>query len=292
MSKCVSCNGDLQVHRSYDFRTSRFRNVYKNQYIYKCLDCGLNQADVEFLDDPRLSDYYANEYRSSANIAVLGDISGAIYRQRAAALADVADQNLCREPRRLFEVGAGYGFNLHELIERYPNAVAMTDEVSSIGAAHHGERILRGQLSDGNYDVIILSHVLEHFSDPLALLERARQGLADGGVIVLEVPNDVAGIVPYNGCDEPHLTFFEIEPLRKLLLSAKLEIVELFVAGPNNIPDTRQVRLRRKVRRILSGIPGVEALLDRRAAGRISAGAGYRTRNPAGMFLRAVLRKP
>jgi SAM-dependent methyltransferase len=40
-----------------------------------------------------------------------------------------------------------------------------------------------------SYHLVVLSHVIEHLSDPLSALRRIRQLLATGGRVVLEYPN-------------------------------------------------------------------------------------------------------
>lgn len=43
--------------------------------------------------------------------------------------------------------------------------------------------------SDDKYDYIILSHVLEHFSDPIAIISSLKKILKDDGKLYIEVPN-------------------------------------------------------------------------------------------------------
>ncbi len=44
-------------------------------------------------------------------------------------------------------------------------------------------------LADGSFDLVVLSHVLEHVLDPRSTLERCRKLLRDGGTLFVEVPN-------------------------------------------------------------------------------------------------------
>jgi hypothetical protein len=45
------------------------------------------------------------------------------------------------------------------------------------------------EIPDRSFDVILMSHVLEHTSDPVATLERARALLSPGGELIIVVPN-------------------------------------------------------------------------------------------------------
>lgn len=245
---------------------------------------------MDQVDEAGLSRYYARSYRADAKFAELGPTSRSIYQQRGRALADLALAHLDRAPARVFEVGAGYGFNLAEFLSRFPGIAAVTDEVSSIASAHHAPQIARGDLADGGNDVVILSHVLEHFSDPVALLRRAAASLNPGGVVVIEVPNDVDGIIRYNGPDEPHLLFFELGTLESVLRQACLQVLDIYGAGPPNVRDTLALRAKRLVRDILNAFPPTNALFQRRASARISGDPAFGLRNPDGLFLRAVVR--
>lgn len=245
---------------------------------------------MDRVDEAGLSRYYAESYRVDAKIAQLGPTSQAIYLQRAEALADLAQQHLERTPNRVFEVGAGYGFNLAAFLSRFPNVGLATDEVSSVASAYHAPQIAKGDLADGGNDVVILSHVLEHFSDPVGLLRRAAASLNPGGIMVIEVPNDVDDIIRYNGPDEPHLLFFELETLRSILKQAGLEVLDIYGAGPPNVRDTLALQVKRLVREALIAFPPTNALFQRHASARIAANPAFGQRNPDGLFLRAAVR--
>jgi 2-polyprenyl-3-methyl-5-hydroxy-6-metoxy-1,4-benzoquinol methylase len=64
-----------------------------------------------------------------------------------------------------------------------PKLVALANE--------HGIEMQAGGLDvvTGTWDVIILSHVLEHFSDPLGVLRKLSTRLNKLGVLYVEVPN-------------------------------------------------------------------------------------------------------
>ena len=130
---------------------------------------------------------------------------------RAAALAELAAEHCVGPAARAFEVGAGYGYNLSALKALYPDLLLFTDELDE--SIDLPDEIQRASLSDGPYDIVILSHVLEHFAYPKRVISATLNALSKNGVVVIEVPNDVPGIVPLNGPDEPHLTFFTAQTL-------------------------------------------------------------------------------
>jgi SAM-dependent methyltransferase len=280
MGICVSCGGGLTPVRKYQFKSAAFRRVYSDRAVYACTDCGLAQVDVSKVDDDALSHYYRVEYRAVAQIGV-GDPGHRWYRARAAALAKLAASHSLRAPQRVFEVGAGYGYNLLAMKELYPDALLYTDELDQTIALP--KSIRRATLGGGGYDVITLSHVLEHFSNPKSLIASALTALTVGGILLIEVPNDVPGIYPLNGPDEPHLTFFTAKSLELLLGTPTI-----FGVGPPYQRKTIYMRSRRAALRILRRMPIVSGLIGRRSA-RIISPDSFCARRTDGIFLRAVL---
>ena len=192
MGNCVSCSGDLGFFRRYDFKTENFRRVYSDGNVYRCLKCGLVQVDTSKVNENALSRYYRTEYRAVAEIGAGG--SEWPLGLGAVTLAKLAAEHVTRPPERIFELGAGYGYNLLEMKKVFPTAELFTeepDETIELPAA-----INRAALSDGGYDVIILSHVLEHLTHPKPAIRRIIDALADGGIVVIEVPNDVPKFIP------------------------------------------------------------------------------------------------
>jgi SAM-dependent methyltransferase len=280
MSKCVSCGGRLKPVRKYDFKSEAFRKVYSDRHVYSCVECGLSQTDVSKINEAALSRYYRAEYRAVAQIGV-GDPGHRWYRARATALALLAAEHLPRSPARVFELGAGYGYNLLAVKELYPAALLFTDELDETVTLP--EAINRAELSAGVYDVVILSHVLEHFTDPKRLIRSVLNALTLGGIVIIEVPNDVPGIFPLNGPDEPHLTFFTAETLTPLLGSSAV-----FGAGPRYQRKTLYMRGRRFAARIVRRIPVLSKLVERRQIQVVSP-ESFSVRRSDGVFLRAVL---
>jgi SAM-dependent methyltransferase len=280
MGTCVSCGGRLKPVRRYAFKSNAFRKVYSDRHVYSCVECGLSQADVSKINEGALSEYYRAEYRAVAQIGV-GDPGHRWYRARATALATLAAEHLPRSPARVFELGAGYGYNLLAVKELYPAVMLFTDELDETVTLP--EAINRAALSEGVYDVVILSHVLEHFTDPKRLIRSALNALALGGIVVIEVPNDVPGIFPLNGPDEPHLTFFTAQTLIALLGSSAV-----FGAGPRYQRKTTYMRGRRFASRMIRRIPVLSKLLEMRQT-RVVSPESFSVRRSDGVFLRAVL---
>ena len=82
----------------------------------------------------------------------------------------------------------------------------------------------------GPFDVIVMNHVLEHISDPVGFLGEVKQILAPGGLIHIAVPNVncwealLPGWISY---EEYHLTYFTSKTLRRALIAAGFEAVDI-----------------------------------------------------------------
>lgn len=287
---CASCGGSLRRHRRYEFASAAFRRIYGDPNVYACSGCDLVQVDTAAVDDAALGRYYEHDYRAVAKLGIAPDEAGhRWYRARGVALADLAQRHAARTPARAFELGAGYGYNLDSLREVFPGLATFTDEADRNIRFH--EAIGRANLADGPWDMVILSHVLEHFSDPVGLLQSAVDQLVAGGLLVIEVPNDRAGIIPINGPDEPHLTFFTESTLRQLLERvSRYELVEIFTAGPLNTPRSAATMMRRRLLGAAMQTPGLRRLASARRSGQ-AAHLDFRQPTPDGVFLRAVLRR-
>lgn len=286
---CVVCGAALRQQRRYDFRSDTFRRVYTDRCVYRCTDCNLSQVDMGKVDKGLLDRYYVDQYRVVANAGAKSDVSSALWQLRADALVKLAGRHFTGTPTRIFEVGAGYGVNLKALGAAYPGAELFTDEVSEVVEQSVG--VQRADLKDGPFGIVLLSHVLEHFADPIGLMDRVVSALAPGGIVVIEVPNDVDDIVRYNGSDEPHLTFFERATLRSALDKVRgLEVVELFAAGPSVTRLTMKRRVKTLARSIVYRLPVLSGMAARRGVKRVRE-MDFAQRNDDGLFLRAVLRK-
>ena len=143
-----------------------------------------------------------------------------------------------REPcgdNRLLDVGCGGGGTLATYrhlgwavrgVEPSPQAVA---RCRARGLAVHQGTVFDAPFGR-EFDVVLLSHVIEHVREPVATLARAGQFLAPGGTVLVATPNARAlGFALYRSCwfplDAPrHLHLFDPHTLRLLGQRAGLAV--------------------------------------------------------------------
>jgi SAM-dependent methyltransferase len=100
-------------------------------------------------------------------------------------------------PRRILELGCGMGI-ISELLSRYGDVVGVDQSRAGIEAAR---RHVRGRfeigvlpaigIPDRDFDVVVLTQVIEHFSDAdqVTLLQNARAVTRPGGHLIITTPN-------------------------------------------------------------------------------------------------------
>ena len=99
------------------------------------------------------------------------------------------------QPGRLLDVGCGNGAFLLRAREMGWNVAGCEPDAKAVSACQaQGLDVIRGDVFssalDGElFDVVTISHVLEHVTDPQALLKRAKALMNPGGVLWVAIPN-------------------------------------------------------------------------------------------------------
>jgi SAM-dependent methyltransferase len=101
-----------------------------------------------------------------------------------------------QSPGRLLDVGCATGIFLHEMqlagwdaVGVEPNRDAADYAQRRFGLPVHTGTLRQTELPDASFDVITLWDVLEHLHTPWADLVEAHRLLADGGLLVIRIPN-------------------------------------------------------------------------------------------------------
>jgi 2-polyprenyl-3-methyl-5-hydroxy-6-metoxy-1,4-benzoquinol methylase len=138
------------------------------------------------------------------------------------------------------DVGCGDGALLQSLRAAGHRTIGVDpDHQARRLAGHRGVTVLDGtaeatpaELGAGRFDLVIMSHVLEHCIDPLGAIKNGARLLAPGGCLVIEVPNNAARGLSLAGAawlmlDVPrHLNFFTGESLGRICEGAGLRVEE------------------------------------------------------------------
>lgn len=323
---CVVCHGPLNPLRRYRRDGERGRALFRGAHVSRCAECLLVQV-TPLPSAGQLREYYAQASRSGGRHgAGEADLStfprdNLFYYHRGQSVVDLIGPHLsvpADRPLRVLDAGAGFGHTLAVVAERYPDATREALEISGVCIDHlraHGVQVHDRTIEDwaedrmvegeAGFDLIILSHVLEHVRDPLRVLMLLRSRLRPGGLLFLEVPNIPLELLERYAdhpwaprWDEPHLTLFSRSSLAYLVRLTGCDPVILEAAGPPyrsisalryHTPPLRSVALR------VLPTPLVRFLRRRtvtRPLQTFAAREPFSRRAPDGIWLRALLRLP
>jgi SAM-dependent methyltransferase len=253
---CVACaSTSLTPVRDYRTESPAGRELFGSGSVYLCERCRLAQI-VPVPSEDDLGKYYSIDYRQSgrygADVADAGAFprDNLFYFNRGVSVADILEARVRErfgDAPSILDVGAGFGHILHALGKRFPRATRVALELSDPCVRHLssiGVEVIPALLEQfeprgRTFDVVILSHVLEHLRTPATAMRALRDLLSPRGLLYLEVPNiPVASLKKYPDSkwapryDEPHITFFSMESLRHLIESQGLRVEWIDTAGP------------------------------------------------------------
>lgn len=139
----------------------------------------------------------------------------------------------------ILDVGCGSGLSLLRARDAGWRVMGIEPDATAAKAAQsRGVDIVESQLDDlpstfnGRFERVMLSHVIEHVHDPLAMLQRCKELLTSDGVLWLETPNlSSAGHAEFGadwrGLEPPrHLVLFSSHALTALLRRAGFVNIE------------------------------------------------------------------
>jgi len=200
VKKCYLCDGT-----EFNKRPGSVRDNPEIE-VFECASCGL--VFLSSLDHIRNGFYENSEMHGEEMADVHGWLKETAWddERRSQYLKSVLPN------RRLLDFGCGAGGFLLKARDLAATAHGVEPE-TRLGSHYqsHGLTVFQN-LSDistnirGGYDIITIFHVLEHIPDPKSILDELSEMLADGGQIIVEVPNaDDALLTLYN--NEPFSNF-------------------------------------------------------------------------------------
>lgn len=209
-------------------------------HVVICKQCGLSYLNPRWTKETYIS-FYTNEYdkyyRPNISAPSDGNVQkNPIYeRLTAKGLLDQA-------PNNVLDIGSGAGANLLYFKSQYPqsnfHAIEPSDQACEILTANNITVIGRDVDSDwatkhtDKFDLIIMRHVLEHFSDPVAALQKVASTLSQNGLLYIAVPNNFkpTSSLLSNWFRVVHTYYFNEHSLKNVLHKSGLEALD-FVGG-------------------------------------------------------------
>ena len=247
MPDCLLCGKITRLlFSTRDYARPEDRTVYTVNW---CADCSFGRIEGDFTPEIVNLFYPTTYYTHSARV---GPSPNHTFLERLRVhLAWRTDNGTALQPSELApassicDIGCGNGDNLRKFkldgtsiaVGIDPDRLAR-DMASDAGEIFDGTaKSLPKELAGKQFEIVLLSHVLEHCIDPARAILNAKSLLSKNGTLVVEVPNNEAVAFKLFGAlwpwsDVPrHLSFFTEPSLSKLLERSGLRILKVHYVG-------------------------------------------------------------
>ncbi|MEN8225076.1 MAG: class I SAM-dependent methyltransferase [Bacteroidota bacterium] len=229
---CIICGSD----NTYPVSDKGQFNLPAN--VVLCKECGLGYLNPRW-DKNSYLNFYKNEYDKYYRPHIIDKKAGKAVRDND-IIKRFERYNLFPEHvNNILDIGSGEGTNLSDLGEHFHESKLFAIEPSLTAQNNlKGSGIIL--VSDsidsswteaykGNFDLIIMRHVAEHFMDPISALSKINGVLSDKGVIYLAVPDSLK---PNQNLEKRwfravHTYYFNKYSLRNLMSKTGFEIIKL-----------------------------------------------------------------
>jgi 2-polyprenyl-3-methyl-5-hydroxy-6-metoxy-1,4-benzoquinol methylase len=180
--------GGAQYERIFDGHYDRLGADHYAFAVYRCGRCGLARTHPV----PDTSQYSAGFALTTSD----GRFVGAFEDPYSESIADAVRGRV--PSGRFLDVGCGVGSLVMAAKERGFQAVGVDlDPIATAEGRRLGRPVRTGSIADvrGEFDAIVLNHVLEHVLDLSSFLRQVEARLAPGGSLFLFVPH-YRGVLP------------------------------------------------------------------------------------------------
>jgi len=218
IGSCPICNNtQAKVHAAYRHSHASFAGLNRAH----CDACGMVFASP-MPAEAALKDYNTSYFSSAhdglANNASTVAFFSGLSRLRIAHIERYLEIHHI-DVSSVFELGPGSGVFARNWLEKHPKtkyAASETDHSCHPYLHQLGVNVVDNsvEFKPPATDLIVMSHVLEHVTNPIKFLSDATQCLRKGGALFIEVP---CRDYEHKSQDEPHLLFFDKEPMQGLL---------------------------------------------------------------------------
>jgi SAM-dependent methyltransferase len=140
------------------------------------------------------------------------------------------------KPQKILDIGCGLGWLLSSLNDDWDKYGIEVSKFASNHAQQHG-KIFNGTLEDfpdnGEFDVIVMNHVIEHVENPVQILSNIRERLSDTGVFIIGTPDfDSAAARRYGSNfrllhDPTHISLFSSDSMHRCLRDCGFSIMSV-----------------------------------------------------------------
>lgn len=213
-------------------KIGEIKNIWKEyKDVYQCDECSLYFIDSP--TDEEINSLYKNEYHNNIKNKLFETAKSKMRYARSLSQFNFIKQTIDLKNKDICEIGAFDGLLL-SLFKKNNNNVfgyELNDDARVYAKKKYDIDLKENFLeSKSKYDIIILSHVIEHFREPKEILIKIKSMLKENGFIYIEVPNSpMTNECSYNMLmrylNTEHIVNFNMDNLIKFAGSADLKIV-------------------------------------------------------------------
>lgn len=233
IDSCPVCRGcDVEVRGPYRGIHPTFNELQRAH----CSSCGMVFA-TPMPGDKALGEYNASYFASAHGGQQCNSVATAFFSGIARLRLAYLERYLRKhniDVSSLVELGPGLGFFARNWLVKHLATTYLaieTDTSCHASLKEAGVQLVEASAmaeGDTSVDLVVMSHVLEHVSNPIKFLKDATRNLRNGGAIFIEVP---CRDWEHKPIDEPHLLFFDKGPMHQLLSNLGFDRIEVSYHG-------------------------------------------------------------
>ena len=250
MTSCAICHTRMAPWLYQPLDPKKNKRSAFDRFV-RCENCGLGvMADMPTPDE--VVQFYALEAYYTQGESHIAYIEPTVLDRVLTKIAYLGDRAksptvqslraMLPEDARTLDVGCGSGKIVNEFAALGCEAFGLEPDASAISQAKPNifqglAEELPAPFENRKFDLISITHVLEHCIDPIKVTSNIFSMLKPGGVIWCEVPNcDSIHFEALNICSEMfdaprHIYFFGRDSLEKTVGGAAFEAMEFYYRG-------------------------------------------------------------
>lgn len=231
-------------------KIGEIKNIWREyKDVYQCDECSLYFIDSP--TDEEINSLYKNEYHNNIKNKLFEIAKSKMRYARSLSQFNFIKQTIDLKNKDICEIGAFDGLLL-SLFKKNNNNVfgyELNDDARVYAKKEYDIDLKENFLESKNkYDIIILSHVIEHFREPKEILIKIKSMLKENGFIYIEVPNSpMPNECSYNMLmrylNTEHIVNFNMDNLIKFAESVDLKIVRSEYNNYNISIDNENLRI-------------------------------------------------
>ncbi len=226
--------------------------------IVKCGSCGLTFLSP-FPDEEAIKKLYSEDYylawgiQEPKNLELVRSIKMATFRRELEHLRKYVGSG------KILDIGCAMGFFLEAARESNWDVygVELSTYAAKIAQQTLGQKIYNGALEaakfeDGFFEVVVMSDLLEHVTDPASFLTEVMRIIKPGGLLMIVTPNleSLSAKIMrrhWNHFNQEHLYYFSPGTISRFLKEKSFEVLDVYpaVKAFNYIYISSQLKIHR-----------------------------------------------